>query len=105
MSNVFNKTTLGKLDYYIDWTDWLDAGAAIASTSWVITADNRETTPALTAVSDTESAGITKIVVTGGTPGVRYRLTNTIVDDTADAKQEARTIYVDVAKYLPTPTS
>lgn len=53
------------LDYVFDWTDWLEVGETIISN--VITVGS-----GITKDSDSESAGIVTIWLSGGTHGIDY---------------------------------
>ena len=57
-----------ELDYTHDWTDWLAAGDSIATHSWAIS----PTGPAL------QNASSATVVASGFSPGVVYRLRETI---------------------------
>lgn len=64
--------------YGFDWTEWLDELADTISTStWAITGDDS----ALTADNPSVVTGskMTQATLKGGTPGGRYKVTNSIV--------------------------
>lgn len=81
----YTKDPNAVLDYTINWADWLDSDT-IASSSWAVT-------PAgLTIASDTETTTTTTVWLSGGTQGVAYTASNTIV--TAGGRTEVRSITV-----------
>lgn len=59
------------LVYTIDWSDWLNSGDSIATSTWSLTSG-------VTKVTDTSTASTTVIKVSGGTNGTSYTLTNTV---------------------------
>jgi len=61
----FDKDPDAVLDYAFNWTDWLESGETI--TSRVVTVST-----GLTKNSDSESAGVVTIWLSGGTHGVDY---------------------------------
>lgn len=77
------------LDWSFDWSAWL-AGDTIASSSWDVDGGDG----ALSIESDGLSDSVTVAVVSGGTVGDTYRLTNTIT--TAGGLTDQRTILLAV---------
>lgn len=101
MTTTFRNTTIGKeinkgpndvLDYYFDWTSWLD------STSPAETISSHEiTVPAgLTLDSSEETGGVVKVWLSGGTVGKKYPVTCKIVTSAGRTRQQ--TFYVDLIK-------
>lgn len=78
----FRKDPDAVLPYYIDWSDWLEDGDTIASSSWSVTG--------ITQDSESETTTVTKIVLSGGTVGVAASATNEIV--TANGYTAQRTL-------------
>lgn len=77
----------------IDWTNYLaelDATETIASSSWAITGSDS----ALTVGGDSIVTGAkkTQVKLAGGTSGVRYRVTNSIV--TSSGVHDDRSFYL-----------
>lgn len=77
---TIDKDPEARLDYQLDWSDWLPSGDTITSSSWSV-----ETVPAgetdgdiLTVTSDSNTTTATNVTVTAGTEGSIYRLYNTI---------------------------
>lgn len=64
--------------YGFDWTAWLaELTDTIATSTWAITGDDSDLTDTNPSVV---TGGLkTQVTLTGGTPGVRYRVTNSIV--------------------------
>jgi hypothetical protein len=80
-----------KLDYKLDWSDWLaetPSGADTISTStWTVTSG-------LTKESDANDDDSTTIWLSGGTAGSDYEIINSIVTDGGRQDDVALTIYV-----------
>lgn len=66
------------LDYGVDWSNWLNDGDAISSSTWL--SINPTTSPALDYVTGSQSndGDSTKVQIEGGVVGVRYEITNRI---------------------------
>ncbi len=76
-----------KLDFSIDWSDWLDSGVLITGTpTWAIS----PTGPTLSDQVDTTT--VSTIFVNGATLGVVYLLSCKIVTDAVTAQTAERTI-------------
>ena len=73
-----------KVDYGIDWTDWLTAGDTITTSVWEISPAG----PTLSAGSMTSTS--TAIFIEGCAVGKIYRLTNRI--STVQARTDERSI-------------
>jgi hypothetical protein len=76
-----------KLDYSLDWSDWLVTGDTIATSTWTLPTG-------ITKYADTKSDTVATIWLTGGTEGDSYNITNHII--TADGREEDRTITINV---------
>ena len=72
------------LDYEIDWSTWLGTDT-INNSSWT-------TGTGITIDSDTNTTTAAKVWLSGGTAGIRYTLTNSIV--TAAGREEDRSIEI-----------
>lgn len=70
-TNWFSKRPADVLDYTLRWSDWLEAGDSIASSSWDIPDD-------LTGDDEVRTDSTTRVRISGGTPGQTYELINTI---------------------------
>ncbi len=86
----YTKDPSAVLDYGIDWSDWLESGESIATSTWTVTPSG------LTVDSETEDADSTLIWLSGGTAGVSYDVTNKIVTDNATPRTDERTIRIHV---------
>lgn len=75
--------TDSKLDYTMDWEDWLASGDTISTSAWTVATGITEASSS----NDTTSA---TIWLEGGTAKTTYRITNSIV--TADGRKEERSI-------------
>lgn len=53
--------------YTVDWSDWLDAGESVAGTDWTVPAGIVQD-----AVTATSTSSLIKL--SGGTPGVTYKV-------------------------------
>lgn len=71
------KDSDSKLDYSINWSEWLPSGDTVVNSSWAISFDADDTDP-ITRVTDGFTETLTTITVSGGTPGEVYRLFNTV---------------------------
>lgn len=86
--STFTKDPEAVLDYYIDWSDWLDEDV-ISTSEWTVPAG-------ITSVDGKEAATdtITTLWLSGGTAGTAYQLVNHIVTD--DGREEDRTLIIVV---------
>lgn len=86
---VFPKDPNAVMDYTIDWTNWLNSGATIQTSTWTVPSD-------LTKVSDARDAGNKKttVVLSGGsaTLGTLYQVENRIT--TSDGLTEDRSLLI-----------
>lgn len=86
MPRSFEKDPGARLDYTINWSDWLD-GDTISTSTWLA-----ET--GITVDSDTNTTTTTTVWLSGGTLGNAYDVTNRIV--TAAGREDDRTIEVHI---------
>jgi hypothetical protein len=82
----FDKDPNSTLDFGIDWTLWLN-GDVITASSWILPAGITKTT-------DTFSAVLTMVWLSGGTARNSYQVTNTIT--TAAGRIAPRTLIIHV---------
>lgn len=73
-----------ELDYYRDWTQWIEAGDTIATSTWVI-----EPVGELEAFQDDHDATKATVWLRGGVLGTTYSVTNHIT--TAGGRKDQRT--------------
>lgn len=71
MVDDFIKSTDSKLDYTVDWSNWLPTGDEISDSSWSVPSG-------LTEVTDTNTTTTATIWISGGTANKSYTVTNTI---------------------------
>lgn len=85
----WGQSVLAKLDYTVDWVDWLADGETIVTATWTVPA-------ALTYSSDEDTKTTTSATcwISGGVVGTRYSLVCKIT--TSEGREDARTIYVTV---------
>jgi len=83
---VYTKDPDAKLDYQVNWSNWLGIDT-ISSSTWVIE-------DGITKVSDTNTTTTATVWLSGGTSGETYAITNRI--QTAGGRIDDRTFYVDV---------
>ena len=81
-AQTFRKDPNSVLDYGFDWDDdtvgpYLETGEIIATSLWIVPSG-------LTDISESVSDTVTKIVLSGGTEGESYRVTNRIVTTGGD---------------------
>lgn len=65
------------LDYSIDWTNWMPTSDTISTSTWAVTSPAGDSDP-ITVSSDSETSYVATAVLTGGTSGNSYTITNTI---------------------------
>ena len=87
--SVFVKDPAAKLDYEFDWSDWLDSGASETISSHDVTVES-----GLTHVSDSESAGVVTVWLSGGAAGTSYTVECEIT--TSANRIDERTIIIKV---------
>lgn len=80
--------------FIFNWTNWLD-GATIASSSFAI--EGRD--DSLTFDTDGIEAGAmgTSVIVRGGNPGKKYKLSNQIVTAGSPSERETQYVYIKIA--------
>ena len=87
MAGSFIKDPSSVLDYSLDWDQgWLSPGENIQTSTWKISPSG------LTQDSDSNTGTTATITVSGGTHGVSYYVTNTIV--TNASRTAERTIRI-----------
>jgi hypothetical protein len=85
--------------YGMTWDANLPAGVQLTSSSWsVFAADGRADDGALTTNTSTFNAALrtTQIVITGGTAGRKYRVSNHIVTNETPVQVDERSFFVEV---------
>ena len=82
-----DKDTEAILDYAVNWVDWLPTDETIGSSTWEIStiADDAD---ALTVDSNAYTSTVASAIISGGTDGNIYTVSNQIV--TADCRRERR---------------
>ena len=89
------KTVAEVLDYPLDYSEWLE-GSTISSSSWAVT-------PAGPTIGTPQITGnVTSCLLSGGTLGLTYTLTNTIVTATGKTRAVSRRILI-VSERFPLP--
>jgi len=74
------------VDYGCDWTEWLNAGETISTSTWIVTG--------LTKGTEANSAGITSVMLSGGTVDDSHTLTNQIITDQGRTEQRSMVITI-----------
>ena len=87
MAVYFFKSVPAVLDYTIDWSEWLEMGDTIATSSWSVPAG-------ITDVIDSKTTTTTTIKVAAGVLGMQYQLINTIT--TVAGLTDTRTIVLTI---------
>lgn len=85
------KSSAATLDYTQNWSNWLASGDTIATSSW-----SSET--GITIDSHTNDTTTATVVVSGGTNGKTYKLTNTIT--TSNGLDESMSWFVKIQDQL-----
>lgn len=78
------------LDYALDWSDWLDDGETIASSTWAVTPAGLTTS--LTSIVNNGTAAV--VWLSGGVADRMYTVTNHIT--TTDSRTVERSIAVTI---------
>ena len=87
---TFQKRPEDVVDYNVDWSQWLETGDTIQTSTWIV-----ET--GITQDSESETASVATIWVSGGIEGRTYRLINEIVT-TPGARTKRQPIIVEVIR-------
>lgn len=74
MADRFIKDPDGKLNYQVDWSDWLVGTDTISASTWTVP-------DGITAESDTHDDETATVILSGGTVGSWYSVVNHIVTD------------------------
>lgn len=90
MPQTFLKDADAVLDFGVDWSNWLEDGDTISSSSWTVTPST------ITTDSTENTTTVAKIWLSGGLTGTTYTATNRIV--TSDGRTEDRSIYIKVVE-------
>jgi len=85
---IFVKDPNAVLDYYVDWTRWLN-GDTIATSVWTVPAG-------LTNANDSHTTTAATVWLSGGTVGEAYKVTNRIT--TTGGRTEDRSFDVKIAE-------
>lgn len=87
MTTTFTKDPAAKLDYSVDWTDFLETDENIAASEW--------TTPAgLTVVTSSYTNKKATIWLSGGALGTSYEVVNKITTSNNPSRIDERTIVI-----------
>lgn len=85
---AWTKAPGAKLDYSVDWTDWLADGETISNVSWTVPSGLTKTTEGI-------SGGICTAWLMGGTLGTLYIVVCTITTNVG--RVDSRSLYITVA--------
>ena len=90
-NNIFAKTPNGQLDYSMNWADKLSTAASesISTSAWA------SIPTGLTLSGETNTTAATAILISGGTHGTKYHVTNTITTN-VNSRRYDRSIAVEV---------
>ena len=86
MASTFSKDPNAVLDFATDWSEWLASGETILSHTVTVPTG-------ITKESDSESAGIVTVWLSGGTTGISYAVVFQII--TSDSRTDERTITIN----------
>lgn len=89
MATKFTKTPEGVLNYQVTWTQWIGADT-INDSAWEIDPSG------LTIDSQDATLTTTTLIVSGGTAGTEYSVTNTIT--TAGGLVTSRTFKIEIVE-------
>ena len=88
--DIFEKTPEARLDYIVDWSNWLPTGLVIDSSTWEYSDD-------LIAVSTALDSPQTSIILSGGTEGETYIIKNIIETTGGSPLKDSRVFKLVVA--------
>ena len=75
---TFFKASGDELDYTFDWDPWWLNGDTIFTSAWAVDPEVDGELEIMESPAPSHDGTATTVWLTGGTPGSRYRLTNTI---------------------------
>ena len=79
------------LNYTFDWDDeYLAAGVTVSTSTWAVSP-----TGTLTVDSESETSSTTTVVLSGGTAGQVYTVTNTITTSSSETEERSLIVRVD----------
>lgn len=81
------------LDYTIDWSDYLQAGETIASSTWNVMPASTSASFQIDSMSKTSDTATVR--VTGGSVGHIYRLVNQVVTSSTRTDDRSLTLRVE----------
>jgi hypothetical protein len=84
-ANLKTKDPASRLDYPIDWSDWLEDGDTITVSAWTVPAG-------ITVATSSNTTTTATVWLTGGTLGQTYELVNHIT--TAAGREEDQTLLI-----------
>lgn len=84
---AYIKDPEARLDYGLDWSEWLVEGETITASTWTLATANPDTV--LTTSSQSHTDTVTVVWLAGGTLGADYEVTNHIV--TSAGREDDRT--------------
>ncbi len=87
--DVFKKAPGAVEDYTVDWVDFLNTGVTISTSTWA--ADS-----GITIDSDSKSTTATTVILSSGTHGKSYIITNTVT--LSDSVVSKRAIKITVVR-------
>lgn len=83
----FEKDPLATLDYTVDWSDWLDAGDTIDTSTWTIDAG-------ITSSLESNTTTTATVWLSGGVSGTSYNVVNIITTTLGRIQPRTLTIFV-----------
>lgn len=86
--STFVKDPEAVLDYQVDWTNWLQTGETISTSTWTV--PSPLTQPTLASNTTTKAT----VWLGGGTDGATYRVTNRVVTNGGRTNDRSLTIVV-----------
>lgn len=87
--NYFHKKPGARLDYYVDWSDWLPEGDQLYESSWTATSGIE-----LSEESFDAASGVSTVWISGGKTGETHEAINSIV--TTDNRQNEERIVIKI---------
>ena len=75
--SFIDKDPGAKLNYTIDWTDWMPTSATISTSTWALQTITGDAAPLVNHATAIDTYK-TSVTISGGTAGKIYKVTNTI---------------------------
>ncbi|WP_308908963.1 phage fiber-tail adaptor protein [Pseudokordiimonas caeni] len=89
--SFFAKSSEARLDYSVDWADWLTGDEAVSEAAWSVTPDEDG---GISLDNAFLSGSLSGVFAEGGVPGHRYRLTCRVETDAMRVGERTMTLLI-----------